>query len=78
MILTFFAIFENGHMAIDWLYFYEFNLKKSANFAACTHGARAAKFSFFKKNHRDLENEYFFLKLAWTFLSLTSKTNFQK
>ena len=59
----FFAIFENGHIAIDWLYFYEFNSKKSANFAACASGPRAAKFSF-SKNHRDLENEYFFLKLA--------------
>ena len=28
-----FAIFENGHIAIDWLYFYEFNSKKYANFS---------------------------------------------
>ena len=44
------AILENGH---DWLYFYEFNSKKSANLA---------KFSF-SKNHRDIENEYFFESL---------------
>ena len=47
----FFVIFENGHIAIYWIYFYELNSQKSANFSA-----RAAKFSFFK-NHRDLENE---------------------
>ena len=28
----FFVIFENGHIAADWLYYYEFNSKKSANF----------------------------------------------
>ena len=52
----FLAIFENGHIAIDWLYFYEFNSKKSASFATC---ARAAKFLLYK-NHRDLESENFF------------------
>ena len=52
-------IFENGHIAMDWIYFYEFNSKKSANFSACARGSRAEKFSF-SKNHRDLENEYFF------------------
>ena len=52
----FFSIFKNGHIAIDGLYFYYYELicKKSANFAS-----RTAKFSF-SKNHRDLENEYFF------------------
>ena len=69
----FFAIFENGHIAFDWLYFYEFNSKKSANFAA---SARAAKFSF-SKNHRDLEKEKKFLKVGMN-LPLTSKTNCQK
>ena len=24
---NFFAIFENGHIAVDWLYFYELNSK---------------------------------------------------
>ena len=62
VIFTFFSIFDNGHLAIDCLYFYELITKKSANFA--TH---AAKFSF-SKNHRDLENEYFFGKLLETFL----------
>ena len=33
MIFTFFAIFENAHIAINWLYFNEFNSIKSANFA---------------------------------------------
>ena len=65
VIFTFFSIFENGHLAIDCLYFYELITKKSANFAA-----HAAKFSF-SKNHRDLENEYFWKtsrKLPETFL----------
>ena len=44
----FFAIFGNGHVAIDWLHFYEFNYEKSANFAACARGAHATKFSFSK------------------------------
>ena len=48
-----------------------FNSKKSANFAACVRGARAAKFSFLK-NHRDLENEYFFFKVGMNF-PLTSR-----
>ena len=48
----FLAIFENWHIAIDWLYFYALNSKTSANFAAC-------KIFIFKK-HRDLENKYFF------------------
>ena len=54
----FLAIFENGHIAINWLYFYEFNSEKSANFAACARG----KIFTFKKSQgtRDLENEYFF------------------
>ena len=34
--LHFFSIFENGHIAIDWLHFYENNAKKLANFAACS------------------------------------------
>ena len=46
-------IFKNGHIAVDWLYFYVFNSKKSANFALHLCGARAAKLSF-SKNHRDL------------------------
>ena len=52
----FFSILKNGHIAIDVLYFYYYELicKKSAIFAS-----RTAKFSF-SKNHRDLENEYFF------------------
>ena len=29
---NFFAIFKNGHSAIDWLYFYEVHSKKLANF----------------------------------------------
>ena len=56
----FFEIFENGQIAIDWLYFYEFNSKKLANFAACASGVRVAKFLFLKITCRDLENEYFF------------------
>ena len=59
----FLQFFENENIAIDWLYFYVFNFKNTANFAACARGARAAKFSF-SKNHRDLENEYIFFKLA--------------
>ena len=42
-----FAIFENGHIAmdwLDWLNFYEFNSKKSSNFATCARDAHAAKF----------------------------------
>ena len=31
--LVLLAIFENGHIAVDQVYFYEFNSKKSANFA---------------------------------------------
>ena len=31
--LVLLAIFENGHIADDQVYFYEFNSKKSANFA---------------------------------------------
>ena len=58
----FFLMFENGHIAIDWLYFYEFNSKKLANFAKCTRQALPANF-LFSKNHRDLENEYFFKNL---------------
>ena len=27
VIQIFFDIFENGHIAVDWLYFYEFNSK---------------------------------------------------
>ena len=34
VILIFLAIFENGHIAVDWLYFYEFSFNKSANFSA--------------------------------------------
>ena len=56
---------------MDWLYFYEFNLKKSANFDACARGARAPKFSF-SKNHGDLKTEYFF-NCAEIFL-FTSRT----
>ena len=57
-----FLIFENGHIVIDWLYFYEFNSKKLVNFAKCTRHALPANF-LFSKNHRDLENEYFFKNL---------------
>ena len=38
---SFYAIFENGHIAIDWLYFYEFNSKKSANFQKITRTLQA-------------------------------------
>ena len=31
---SFFATLENGHFALDWLYFYEFNSRKWANFDA--------------------------------------------
>ena len=50
MIFIFFAIFENGHSDIEWLYFYEL-----VNCAECASGAHVAKFSF-SKNHRDLKN----------------------
>ena len=43
----FHLISENGHIAIDCLYFYELISKKSANFEA-----RAEKFSFSKKSQR--------------------------
>ena len=33
---------------MDKLHFYEFNSKKSANFAVCARGARSAMFSFLK------------------------------
>ena len=72
----FVAIFENGHIPIDWLYFYEFNSKKSANFAARVLGTLAAKFSFSKK-HRDFKNKYFLLKICRN-LSYTLKNNCQK
>ena len=54
----FFAIFENGHMAIHWLYFYEFNSKKSANFAAC----KRQSFNFLKITGT-LKMQYIFLKV---------------
>ena len=44
------------------LKFYEFNSKKLVNFAKCAIHALPANF-LFSKNHRDLENEYFFLNL---------------
>ena len=71
----FFAIFENGHIAIDWAYFYEFSSKKSANFVACARGARAQIFSF-SKNHRDLENENCFE--SWHELSFYIKDQLPK
>ena len=61
----FIAIFENGHIAIDWLYcilnyFYEFNSIKSANLAR--RRARAAKF-YFQKISEILKMNIFFLNL---------------
>ena len=66
----FIAIFENGHIAIDWLYcilnyFYEFNSIKSANLARRPRGK-----VLFSKNLRDLKNEYIFLKFVNIFLLL--------
>ena len=43
--LPLFAILENGHIAADHVYFYEFNFKKLANFARV----------LYLKNHRDLK-----------------------
>ena len=51
--------------------FYESNSKNRANLAA-----RAAKFSF-SKNHKDLKNEYLFLKF-FKYLPITLKINRQK
>ena len=46
----FFEIFENGYIVINWLHFYKFNSKKSANFAACMHSTRAGKVLILKKS----------------------------
>ena len=42
--------FENGHIAVDCLYFYELNFKKSANFAAFA--PMFSHLSFTSKNNR--------------------------
>ena len=55
--------------------FLELIFKKSANFAACAHGSRVAKF-LFSKNHKDLKNELFFL--VFKHHPFTSKNNCQK
>ena len=49
VIFILFAIFENGHITVDKLYFYVFNSNKAANFATCSRSAPATKFSFKKK-----------------------------
>ena len=67
MIVIFFAILENGHIAVSWLYFFEFNLKKMANFVTHPRSAHVAKYFFFFFYHRDLKNN-FFLKISNTFL----------
>ena len=51
-----FAIFEIGHIAVDQIYFEEFNSKKSASLAVRMHCAHATKFFDFI-NHRDLKNQ---------------------
>ena len=66
--LALIAIFENVHIAVDKVYFKEFNSQKSA---VC-----AAKFSF-SKYHGDLEN-YYFLENGQKPSLYTSKNNCQK
>ena len=65
---SFFAIFENGHIAMDWLYFYEFNLKKSANFDACARGARARQSFHFQKITGTLKLNIFLIVQKSSFL----------
>ena len=60
--LNFCYNFRNGHLAVDWLYFYEFNSKKLANFAA------QARESFIFKKSLGPKSEDFFGKFAGTFL----------
>ena len=67
-----FAIFENGHYAADQVYFYDSNEKISANLDSRTRGKVLAL-----RNHRDLNNVYFFLKTC-RYLLFTSKNNRQK
>ena len=69
MIYTFFAIIENGHIAADQVNFLKCNIKKTANFTVCGHGAIVAKFIFF--NHGDLNNIFIYLKN--TFFLCTSE-----
>ena len=49
---SFFSDFRNGHIAVNWRYFHEFNSKKSVKFAMSPKSARATKF-YFSKNHSD-------------------------
>ena len=48
----FLRFFENENIAIDWLYFYVFNFKNTANFAACAvrTGRTRGKIFIFKKS----------------------------
>ena len=50
---TILAIFENGNIVVDKVYFCELNFRKIGKY-----GSRTAKFSF-SKNHRSLKNSYF-------------------
>ena len=60
--LNFCYNFRNEHLAVDWLYFYQFNSKKLANFAA------QARESFIFKKSLGPKSEDFFGKFAGTFL----------
>ena len=60
----FFAIIENGHIAIDWQYLYKFNSKKSANFG---------KVLIFKKSLGPWKSIFFCRNFPFT-----SKNNCQK
>ena len=49
MIFTFLTIFENGHIAIDWLYFDEFNSKQIGEFCYVGAMRTLVKIFIFKK-----------------------------
>ena len=51
--------FWKRHIAINWLYFYEFNSKILAIFAKCAHQALAANF-YFKKIIETLKMNFLF------------------
>ena len=71
----FFLIFKNWHIAIDWLYFHEFNSKKLANFAKCACHALAENFCF-QKIKETLKMNIFFI--ICKNLYFTSKNNCKK
>ena len=72
VILYFFALFEKQHVSADQVYFYRYNSKRSANFAARERVVRAVKFSFLKYC-RNLKKYFFFVHLQKPFLYIPVK-----